>query len=54
MLITIDHLLLGLKAKMTPYSLAEHLGSTVEAVRARIRTLTPEEEAFINKEMDGY
>lgn len=53
MQITLAQLIVGFKSAMTFNGLAEHLGVTEEDVKARLRALTPAEEAFINQEMDG-
>jgi predicted ArsR family transcriptional regulator len=51
--ITVAQLLVGFNSAMPIDGLAEHLGVTPQEVRERLRTLTPEEEAHINKEMGG-
>ncbi len=54
MTITTAQLLAGFKAAMTPHELADSLAVPVEDVRARIRALTPAEEAEINEAMEGH
>lgn len=49
--ITIAQLLVGFKSAMTAQELADHLGVSVNDVRARIRALTPDEEHEINQAM---
>lgn len=49
--ITVTQLLIGFKSAMPVEGLAECLGVTPQAVRDRLRVLTPEEEAYINQEM---
>ena len=51
--ITVTQLLIGFKSAMPINTLADHLGVTPQAVRDRLRTLTPEEESRINEEMGG-
>jgi predicted ArsR family transcriptional regulator len=51
--ITVAQLLIGFKSAMPINALAEHLGVTPQAVRDRLRTLTPEEEETITIEMGG-
>lgn len=51
--ITVAQLLVGFESAMTDTALAEHLGVTVQEVRARLRSLTPEEEDQINNQMGG-
>jgi predicted ArsR family transcriptional regulator len=51
--ITVAQLLIGFKSAMPIDGLAEHLGVTPQAVRDRLRTLTPDEESYINAEMGG-
>lgn len=51
--ITVAQLLIGFESAMTDTALADHLGVPVQEVRARLRSLTPEEEELINKEMGG-
>lgn len=53
MSITIDHLLVGFKAKLTSHALGRYLGLPADAVRARLRALTAEEEAQINAHMEA-
>lgn len=53
MKITVAQLLIGFKSAMSDKALAEYLGVPVQAVRERLRSLTPEEEAHINKEIGG-
>lgn len=52
--ITLAQLLVGFKAAMTVHSLADILNVTAADVRARIRALTPAEEAEINAAMEGH
>ena len=49
--ITVAQLLIGFKSAMPINVLAEHLGVTPQAVRDRLRTLTPDEESYINQEI---
>lgn len=51
--ITVTQLLIGFTSAMTDTALAEHLGVPVQAVRERLRSLTPEEEKIINDQMGG-
>ena len=51
--ITVAQLLIGFKSAMPIDGLADHLGVTPQAVRDRLRTLTPAEEKTINNEMGG-
>lgn len=53
MKITVTQLLTGFKSAMSDKALAEHLGVPVQVVRERLKSLTPEEEEHINKEMGG-
>jgi len=51
--ISLTQLLFGFQSGLTIGGLAEHLGLEEVAVRARLRQLTAEEEAHINKVMEG-
>ena len=51
--ITLTQLMVGFKSGLTLRGLADHLGVEEAAVRARLRNLTADEEATINKEMEG-
>ena len=50
--ISLTQLMVGFKSGLTLRGLADYLGVDEVAVRARLRHLTAEEEATINKEMD--
>lgn len=52
--ITLAQLLVGFKAPMTVHELADSLEVAADDVRARIRGLTPAEEAEINAAMEGH
>lgn len=52
--ITLAQLVVGFKAAMTVHELAVSLGVVANDVRARIRALTPAEEAEINAVMEGH
>jgi hypothetical protein len=52
--ITLTQLIVGFKKAMTVHGLAESLNVAVGDVRARIRALTPAEEAEINAAMEGH
>lgn len=51
--ITVAQLLIGFKSAMPINALADHLGVSPQEVRDRLRTLTPDEESYINQEMEG-
>jgi predicted ArsR family transcriptional regulator len=51
--ISLTQLLVGFKSGLTIRGLADYLGVDDKAVRARLRQLTADEEATINKVMDG-
>lgn len=51
--ITLDHLLMGFQSGFTIKGLAAYLGVDEVEVRARLRRLTSEEEAKINRVMEG-
>lgn len=52
--ITIDHLLVGFRAKLTTRALGRYLGLPEDDVMARLRALTPAEEAQINAAMEAH
>jgi len=51
--ISLAQLIIGFQYGFTDRKLAVYLGADVKDVRARLRQLTPEEEARINQVMEG-